>query len=70
MIGFMKTDVLGRVIINAPLQNEPQGKKPVLQPHQNHIVYTWQRKKNLGLWCRLKLFFIYVVVLKRSICIS
>lgn len=52
MIGLMKTDVLGRVIINAPLQPEQQGKKKtVLQPPQNHVVYTWERKKNPNLVC-------------------
>lgn len=70
MIGLMKTDVLGRVIINAPLQPEQQGKKkPVLQPPQNHIVYTWERKKN-PTWSVVQvkiLFYLYCGIKKKHL---
>lgn len=71
----MKTDVLGRVIINAPFHHEQQGKKIPKKENsapspQNHVVYICQRKTKLHLWCKLKSFFIYIVVLKRSVYIS
>lgn len=53
MIGLMKTDVLGRVIINAPLQPEQQGKKKqnsapaTPEPHCLHLG----EKKTTNLVC-------------------